>query len=249
LSLFDAPSYQELVAMNGQSERLSVTVQPRLKKGWQVRIARGSPVRQLHIPPYLSDAPHDVKQALIHWALLPIRPTRPHKQTITRLKKNLERIVWNYALKTGNLPSRRTTFDPDALIATSRGTVYDLREVFDSINRHWFDGTLVSFIRWGTPGSRTSYQMQKTDRSGNRVNLITIAGVYDHPRVPRFAIESIMYHEMLHIAIPPDVRNGRRVVHGAAFKAAEKRFPRYLEWRAWEKTVLPYLKKSKQRPI
>jgi hypothetical protein len=83
--------------------------------------------------------------------------------------------------------------------------------------------------------------MIKIDPAGNRVNLITIAGVYDLPTVPRFAIEAILHHEMLHIAIPPVRGTGRSVIHGSAFKTAEKKFEHYLKWRAWEKTDLPLI--------
>ncbi|MDR0330193.1 MAG: hypothetical protein LBH93_00575, partial [Chitinispirillales bacterium] len=40
---------------------------------------------------------------------------------------------------------------------------------------------------------------------------------------------------MLHIAIPPRTVNGRRVIHGRDFKAAERKYPLYNQWIKWEK--------------
>ena len=79
--------------------------------------------------------------------------------------------------------------------------------------------------------------MKKT-KSGEPCSVITIAGIYDHPEVPLFAIEGILYHEMLHEAIPPYSRNGRRVIHGPEFNNAERAFPGFVRWREWEKTEL-----------
>ena len=44
-------------------------------------------------------------------------------------------------------------------------------------------------------------------------------------RVPRYAVEYIVYHEMLHLKHPVKLRGSRRCVHGPAFQAEEKLFP------------------------
>jgi hypothetical protein len=116
-----------------------------------------------------------------------------------------------------------------------------LREVFSSLNATYFNGTLTSFIRWGKSRGR-SYQTTFTDEQGKRQNLISIAQLYNRPDVPRFAMESIVYHEMLHIAIPPFKRNFKNIIHGRDFKRAEQSFPYFTQWRQWEKDRLkkPY---------
>jgi hypothetical protein len=65
-----------------------------------------------------------------------------------------------------------------------------------------------------------------------------------HPRldaadVPRFFVEFIVYHEMLHAARGQEgERNGRRVVHSKEFRAAERNFAQYKEAIEWEKKNL-----------
>ena len=57
-------------------------------------------------------------------------------------------------------------------------------------------------------------------------NAIIISRIFDHFAVPRYAVEYIVYHEMLHLKHPVKVRGGRRCVHSADFRAEEKLFPR-----------------------
>jgi len=49
-----------------------------------------------------------------------------------------------------------------------------------------------------------------------------VSKVFDRPSSPRYAIEYLLYHEMLHLKHPVSVRGTRRCVHSAAFKADEK---------------------------
>jgi hypothetical protein len=74
------------------------------------------------------------------------------------------------------------------------------------------------------------------------LGLIRIHPVLDRPGVPRFFLESVVHHEMLHhhMGGVPD-RAGRTVYHTRAFREAEARFPRYREALAWEKVNLPEL--------
>ena len=72
--------------------------------------------------------------------------------------------------------------------------------------------------------------------------VIRIHPAIDDTRVPRYFVEMVVFHEMLHQIHPPAVDGaGRRVVHGAEFRAAERRFPGYWRARAWEKAHLHLL--------
>ena len=49
--------------------------------------------------------------------------------------------------------------------------------------------------------------------------------MFDDPRVPSYALEYIVYHEMLHLKHPVRLRGSRRCVHPPQFQAEEKLFP------------------------
>jgi len=44
--------------------------------------------------------------------------------------------------------------------------------------------------------------------------------------MPRWVVEYIVYHEMLHLKHPVRLRGSRRCVHSAEFQAEERLFPR-----------------------
>jgi predicted metal-dependent hydrolase len=55
--------------------------------------------------------------------------------------------------------------------------------------------------------------------------------------VPRYAVEYLVYHEMLHLRHPVKMRGSRRCVHSKAFQEEEKLFPQL----AQAKKFLRYL--------
>jgi len=44
-------------------------------------------------------------------------------------------------------------------------------------------------------------------------NAIVISRIFDHASIPRYAVEYIVYHEMLHLKHPVRLRGSRRCVH------------------------------------
>ena len=54
---------------------------------------------------------------------------------------------------------------------------------------------------------------------------------------PRYAIEYLLYHEMLHLKHPVRVRAGRRCVHSREFQAEERLFPELEAARAYLKRL------------
>jgi hypothetical protein len=101
------------------------------------------------------------------------------------------------------------------------GRYYNLEEVFDSLNERFFHGLL------GRPQLTWSEQAAKRllGHYDAAHNTIVVSRVFDRPSSPRYAVEYLLYHEMLHLKHPVSVRGTRRCVHGKAFKAEEKLFP------------------------
>ena len=114
-----------------------------------------------------------------------------------------------------------------------RGQVYDLDVVFEDLNARFFHGLL------GRP--RMSWSATKTRRILGHYdpahNAIVISRIFDHPAVPRYAVEYIVYHEMLHLKHPVRLRGSRRCVHSAEFQAEEKLFPQISEANAFLKSI------------
>jgi hypothetical protein len=106
-------------------------------------------------------------------------------------------------------------------IVPARGHVYDLDAVFDDLNGQFFHGLLARpRLTWSRDHAR--HRLGHYDPAHN---AIVISRIFDHPLVPGYAIEYIVYHEMLHLKHPVRLRGSRRCVHSAEFRAEEKLFP------------------------
>jgi predicted metal-dependent hydrolase len=106
-------------------------------------------------------------------------------------------------------------------IRSARGHHYHLEEIFDDLNRRFFHGLMGRpQLTWSQTHARSSLGHYDPAH-----NAIVISRVFDHPRVPRYAVEYILYHEMLHLKHPVKLRGSRRCVHSREFLAEEKSFP------------------------
>lgn len=118
-------------------------------------------------------------------------------------------------------------------ISTPRGHVYDLDEVFESLNARYFHGLMARpQMTWSDGDSR-----QSLGHYDPAHNTIVVSRVFDRKHVPRFAVEYLVYHEMLHLKHPVKLRGSRRCVHGPEFAAEEKLFPELKAALAFLKTL------------
>jgi hypothetical protein len=109
-----------------------------------------------------------------------------------------------------------------------RGSVHDLEEIFEEINGRYFGAMMARpALGWSHVRSRT--RLGHFDPSHH---MIVISRIFDDARVPRLALEYVMYHEMLHLHYPVDHSGARRCVHTPEFKAHEKLFPQFREAKA-----------------
>src|SRR6267378_2581527 len=106
-------------------------------------------------------------------------------------------------------------------IRSARGHHYHLEEIFEDLNRRFFHGLMGRpQLTWSRNHARRSLGHYDPAH-----NAIVISRVFDHPRVPRCAVEYILFHEMLHLKHPVKLRGSRRCVHSQEFLTEEKSFP------------------------
>lgn len=113
------------------------------------------------------------------------------------------------------------------------GHVYDLAEVFEDVNTRFFHGLMARpTLTWSRDISR-----QSLGHYDPAHNTIVVSRIFDHPRVPRYAIEYLLYHEMLHLRHPVRLRGSRRCVHSRQFQEDEKLFPDLAKAKKFLKTL------------
>jgi len=113
------------------------------------------------------------------------------------------------------------------------GRFYHLEEVFDSLNTRFFGGLLGRpELTWSEHSSKRSLGHYDAAH-----NTIVVSRVFDRPSSPRYAIEYLLYHEMLHLKHPVRMRGLRRCVHSREFKAEEALFPQLAQALAFIKRL------------
>ena len=112
-----------------------------------------------------------------------------------------------------------------------QGAHYNLEQIFDRLNQRFFHGLMARpQMTWS--GTRALRSLGHYDPAHN---TIVVSRVFDRAGVPQYAIEYLVYHEMLHLRHPVKLRGSRRQVHPPAFQEEEKLFPQLAEARQFLK--------------
>lgn len=125
-----------------------------------------------------------------------------------------------------------------------RGRVHDLQAIFDRLNDEHFEGRIEARIGWGAARGGRRRRTVKTGVYVQDARLIRIHRTLDRPQVPEFYVAAVVFHEMLHQAVPAREVGGRRVVHGAEFRRRERAYPDHGRAKAWEEKNLSLLLSS-----
>ena len=169
------------------------------------------------------EAPNRVLNALIRF----IRRPEPH------LRRRVQRLYRSAGLA-------RVGGGPRAVVLRHRGRHFDLKEIFDSLNGRHFDGEVRAFVTWGrkTRASLRSRSIHFGSYNWSR-RVIRVHPDLDRGFVPRYFLESVIYHEMLHAHLGfSQGAGGRRSAHGAEFRRREREFPSHERAKAWERAHL-----------
>jgi predicted metal-dependent hydrolase len=178
-----------------------------------IRLREGKLI--LRLSDLLEHAPEAIHQAIAHILLAKL-----YRKPITpALADRYRRYTQSEAVSKQSERIRQTR--GRKLISSAQGHLYDLDEVFEAVNRRFFHGLL------GRPTLTWSAHVAKRmlGHYDAAHNTIVVSRVFDRPGTPRYAIEYLLYHEMLHLKHPVRVRAGRRCVHSREFQAEERLFP------------------------
>ncbi len=181
----------------------------------------------VHLSDLLEGAPESVLRAIAHILLAKL-----YRKPLNAVQTNRYR----------RFASSETVIRQTELIRQSRGRkkmlgpqgqYYDLDEVFESLNRRFFHGLMGRpLLTWS--GHMAKRSLGHYDPAHN---TIVVSRVFDRKNTPRYAVEYLLYHEMLHLKHPVKVRGGRRCVHPREFQLEERLFPEWQKAKEYLKTI------------
>jgi predicted metal-dependent hydrolase len=163
----------------------------------------------------LEGAPEAVLRALAHILLAKMYRQPIERAHATRYRKYVHsHEIRSQAHLVRQLRGRKR-------MASARGHFYDLDAIFEDLNLRFFGG-MQARPRMSWSQGRARNLLGHYDPAHN---AIVVSRIFDHPAVPRYAVDYIVYHEMLHLRHPVKLNGSRRCVHSAEFRAEEKLFP------------------------
>ncbi len=129
------------------------------------------------------------------------------------------------------------------VISTDKGKVYDLSEIFNALNRDYFNGSVQTpVLTWS---ARKTFRILGHHDATHKT--IVISKSLDSHDVPKYVVESVVFHEMLHIHHPTVHHNGRRYNHTPAFRRDEKKFVYFEQAERWIEQNVRKLKRAAKK--
>ena len=190
-----------------------------LKHSWRRR-PEGAHFR---VSDYLDGSPEEVLSSLA-WYLLPKASRRecPPGRADAYLAHSRSREMWQ--------PKKELYLSrARSLSLCAKGVARDLSIVFDYVNSCYFAGRFGSpLLAWASESAsrRLGFYFEPLD-------LMAVNKVLDSPSVPRYVLEFVMYHELLHCALSPRSTPSRRIYHTSEFRERERAFSMYEDAERW----------------
>ncbi len=122
----------------------------------------------------------------------------------------------------------------------TKGQCHDLSRLFQRLNARYFGGAHDALVSWGRKTRSRRAHPRKSIKLGSYSaveRLIRIHPVLDRPWVPRYFVEYVLFHEMLHHALA-----GRQQrLHSPEFREREAQFAAFEQATKWERAHLARL--------
>lgn len=138
------------------------------------------------------------------------------------------------------ISEKRKSLDYSHVIPISnlrhQGDIYNLKEIFDQLNREYFQNKIKLNITWfGARRHRNKSQITFGLYCDTK-KLIKVSRLMDSKIFPDYVIAYVIYHEMLHHTCPPFINEkGLYSIHNPAFKSREAQFKEFRQAKNWFK--------------
>ena len=165
------------------------------------------------------DAPDNVVTAIGHW----LSGKRVQKDLVQEyIDANDHRI-------------RARSEEPRRMRIRTKGRYHDLESLREHLNKTLLDGRSNAPVTWGRKVSRKRVRSVRLGWYDPVQHLIGISQRLDRSDIPRYMVEYVLFHEMLHEILGlEEGKDGTRHIHGRTFKLLEQTYPHYARAQAFE---------------
>jgi len=206
---------------------------------WTWERPRGSNgLIEIRLHEHFIGAPDEVRSALASW----IRAGKRARKACATLDRWIAQNIATLPRKKRNERMR------------TRGDHHDLSPLADELYPTAFaedftDPASRPRVTWGR---RTRSRSRGSLRLGSydpEDNIVRIHAVLDRSSVPSWFVRYVLFHEILHAALPPRPRPGgsRWIHHGPDFRRRERLYVDYAQALEWEEIHLPRLIRAARR--
>lgn len=200
------------------------------------------PVRRFEVRLHemFSAAPDTVPLAVAHW----IRSGRRARLACRELDS------W---IQTGLDALPKPRLAPEDLV--TRGEHHDLEDMRRMLLRTEFESEFAEpdvrpLATWGRRGSRRTRYSLRLGSYDADFGIARIHPVLDQAAVPDWFVRYVVFHELLHAALPPTQGKGSRWIHhSAAFRRRERAYADYARAIEWEDRHIDGLIRSARRGV
>ena len=144
-------------------------------------------------------------------------------------------ILRQYVRRHQHLLKPRSQRRIQARTLKPKGRYFDLEAIYQTLNGDYFDNQVNARVTWGRQPPRRRRRSIRFGAYDSRERLIRIHPLLDQAFVPRYVVENVLFHEMLHQLSPPQRINGRWSIHTQAFRQEERRFRHFEQAEAWQR--------------
>lgn len=201
------------------------------------RIRRRDGMLYVRVSDVLRDAPAEFHEALAQILIRKLYRRRVSKKDLQIYRDYLRQIhIHEKSLETRRARGRK-------VVTTSKGEVYDLDKIFNFLNQIYFQNALAKpVLTWS---AKKTFRILGHHDSAHKT--VAVSKSLDDKSVPRFVVEYVLYHEMLHIKHPTVHHKGRRLNHTPAFRRDEENFAFFDEAEMWIEQNVSALKRKAKR--
>lgn len=118
------------------------------------------------------------------------------------------------------------------------GAHHDIRAYASGLNAAYLGGRSTADVVWGRRNAAKSTRSIRFACYDPARNRIIMNRKLDSPGIPRYFVEFVLFHEMLHEVLGMGERaDGKRDIHGGLFRMMEETYPDYDKALRFEKEL------------